>query len=263
MQLLQNKDVIIKREDLTHILKNEVGIRFGDIICVHSSLLNLGMPLLPKNIFLKTILESFYDAIGKEGTIIMPTFTYSFCKNQAYDKLQSKSAMGALSEFFRKQENVARTNDPIFSFAIKGKRKQCFLKNTTSCFGENSVYDILAKKNGKIILFGTEESGYTFSHFIEEKFQVPYRYYKTFSGEIVNENNQTLRCDIKYYVRNTSIKESKLLLYNQITLLKSTNNFKKIEFANSHIISIDAKQWLDDFSSLIQKDCYILVKEMI
>ncbi|MCV3336731.1 AAC(3) family N-acetyltransferase [Campylobacter sp. RKI_CA19_01121] len=263
MQLLQSKNKIIKRKDLIDTLRNKVGIQHGDTICIHSSLLHLGTPLLPKDMFLKTIIESFYDAVGKKGTMIMPTFTYSFCKNQVYNKLQSKSTMGALSEFFRTQENVTRTNDPIFSFAIKGERKQYFLKNTTSCFGENSVYDMLAKENGKIILFGTEESGYTFSHFIEEKIQVPYRYYKTFSGKIIDENNQSYNRDIKYYVRDTSKNKSKLLLYNQIALLQLTNNFKKITFANSHIISINAKQWLDDFSSLIQKDYYILVRELI
>ncbi|EAI9065362.1 aminoglycoside N(3)-acetyltransferase [Campylobacter lari] len=263
MQLLQSKNIIIKKKDLIDTLQNKVGIQNGDIICIHSSLLHLGKPLIPKDLFLKTIIESFYNVIGKEGTIIMPTFTYSFCKNQIYNKLHSKSTMGALSEFFRKQKNVTRTNDPIFSFAIKGKKKQYFLQNTTSCFGSNSVYDVLAKNNGKIILFGTEENGYTFSHFIEEKLQVPYRYYKTFSGKIINENNQSYNKYIKYYVRDISKKESKLLLYNQISLLQLTNNFKKITFADSCIITINAKQWLEDFSSLIQKDCYILVKELI
>lgn len=32
----------------------------------------------------------------------MPTFTYSFCKNEIYDKLNSKSTVGVLTEYFRK-----------------------------------------------------------------------------------------------------------------------------------------------------------------
>nr|WP_325100685.1 hypothetical protein [Campylobacter sp. 2018MI35] len=31
----------------------------------------------------------------------MPTFTYSFCKNQIYDKFHSKCKVGILNEFFR------------------------------------------------------------------------------------------------------------------------------------------------------------------
>lgn len=45
------------------------------------------------------------------------------------------------------------------------------LKEYTSCFGENCVYDILSKINGKIILLGSKTNGYTFTHFIEKKLE--------------------------------------------------------------------------------------------
>lgn len=41
------------------------------------------------------------DIIGKNGTLIMPVFSYSFCKNEIYDKLYSKGKVGVLNEFFR------------------------------------------------------------------------------------------------------------------------------------------------------------------
>ncbi|HEB9887588.1 TPA: AAC(3) family N-acetyltransferase, partial [Campylobacter jejuni] len=37
-----------------------------------------------------------------------------FCKNEVYDKINSKTKMGALNEYFRKQTGVKRTNDPIY-----------------------------------------------------------------------------------------------------------------------------------------------------
>lgn len=110
--------------------------------------------MLPKNEFLQTILNCFFEVIGKEGTLIMPTFTYSFYKNEVYDKINSKTKMGALNEYFRKQTGVKRTNDPIFSFAIKRAKEELFLKDTTSYFRENCVYEVLAKENGKYIIFG-------------------------------------------------------------------------------------------------------------
>ncbi len=95
----------------------------------------------------------------------MPTFTYSFCKNEVYDKLNSKCTVGILNEFFRKQEGVKRTNDPIFSFAVKGAKEDLFLyKEQKSCFDEGCIYNILKNNNGKIVLLGTQLLDHTFTH---------------------------------------------------------------------------------------------------
>ncbi|EOI4396612.1 AAC(3) family N-acetyltransferase, partial [Campylobacter jejuni] len=59
----------------------QLGIKRGDILCVHTELMKFGKALLTKNDFLKTLLECFFKVLGKEGTLLMPTFTYSFCKN--------------------------------------------------------------------------------------------------------------------------------------------------------------------------------------
>ncbi len=79
----------------------QLGIKRGDILCVHTEIFKFGIPLLSRNEFLQTILNCFFEVIGQEGTLIMPTFTYSFCKNETYDKVHSKSKVGVLNEFFR------------------------------------------------------------------------------------------------------------------------------------------------------------------
>lgn len=45
--------------------------------------------------------------------------------------------------------------------------------------------------DGKIILLGSEINSYTFTHFIEEKAQVPYRYFKKFNEKIIDELGNT------------------------------------------------------------------------
>ncbi|MBF7046656.1 AAC(3) family N-acetyltransferase, partial [Campylobacter volucris] len=198
-------------------------------------------------------------AIGKEGTLIMPTFTYSFCKNGIYDKLNSKSEVGILTEYFRKCEGVKRTNDPIFSFAIKGSKQDLFLKDTKSCFGENCVYDILTKENGKIILFGMDNSGYTIVHFLEELIQVPYRYFKNFNGILIDENGKKRNIDIDYYVRDLD-KNLNLSAEKQINLLKIDNNFNQLIFSKSYIISIDTKKYLNTMLKHFKQDYYCLIE---
>ncbi|AJC92451.1 aminoglycoside N3'-acetyltransferase [Campylobacter subantarcticus LMG 24377] len=238
----------------------KLSIEKGDILCVHSELMKFGQPLLNRSDFLQTILDCFFEVIGKEGTLIMPTFTYSFCKNETYDNLNSKSTVGVLTEYFRKWGGVKRTNDPIFSFAIKGAKEELFLKDTTSCFGENCVYDVLAKENGKLVLFGSKIAGYTFSHFIEEKAYVPYRYFKDFSGNIITENGKKIKKKIQYYVRKLD-QNSDLDVDKQVAILKNNNNFNILAFSNAHIISINMKSYLKTTLEALKDNPYCLLKE--
>ncbi|EAK6286489.1 aminoglycoside N(3)-acetyltransferase [Campylobacter lari] len=238
----------------------KLDIKKGDILCVHTELFNFGRPLLPRNEFLQTILDCFFEVIGKEGTLIIPTFTYSFCKNEVYDKLNSPTKMGALNEYFRRWGGVKRTNDPIFSFAIKGAKEELFLKDTTSCFGENCVYETLRKNNGKIMLFGTYLIGYTFTHYIEEVAKVPYRYFKNFKGILIDENNIKHNTNIDYYVRYID-KNSSISKQQQINILKENNNFNIINFAGSHIVSLESKRYFLDTMRYLKDNPYGLLKE--
>lgn len=76
---LEHNDKKYSNVDLIEAFK-KLSITKGDILCVHSELMKFGTPLLPRNEFLQTILDCFFEVISKEGTLIMPTFTYSFAK---------------------------------------------------------------------------------------------------------------------------------------------------------------------------------------
>ncbi|EAH7580657.1 aminoglycoside N(3)-acetyltransferase [Campylobacter lari] len=242
--------------DLIEAFK-KLGIKKGDILCVHTELFNFGTPLLPRNQFLQTILECFFEVIGKEGTLIMPTFTYSFCKNEVYDKLNSPTKMGALNEYFRKQTGVKRTNDPIFSFAIKGAKEELFLKDTTSCFGENCVYDILVKEDGKYMLFGST-TGHTLTHHIEEEYLVDYRYFKNFRGKLIDEQNKTHDKEIKFYVRHLD-KKSLPNVDNINYITKKTKNFKYKNFGGATICLFNAKEYRKAIKDALDRDKDIFI----
>nr|WP_085061098.1 HAD-IIIC family phosphatase [Campylobacter jejuni] len=145
-------------------------------------------------------------------------------------------------EYFQKQTGVKRTNDPIFSFAIKGAKEELFLKDTTSCFGENCVYEVLTKENGKYMTFGGQ--GHTLTHYAEEQFNVFYRYHKIFSGILIDENNISYNKTISYYVRKLDI-SSEPNLINIINIVNNTKNFKKNNFAGDHINIYNAKEYIE------------------
>ncbi len=231
----------------------QLGIKRGDILCVHTELFKFGIPLLSRNEFLQTILNCFFEVIGQEGTLIMPTFTYSFCKNEVYDKINSKTKMGALNEYFRKQTGVKRTNDPIFSFAIKGAKEELFLKDTTSCFGENCVYEVLTKENGKLLNFGDTLS-FTYFHYPEEYFGIYYRYNKIFQGLIIDENKQIHKKQINFYVRKENLYPNEIKIKD---FLISTQNYKNIIFGGDNIFISNVKQIFNSVLESFKKNQYI------
>lgn len=172
-------------DDIVANLKN-VGIKTGDKIFIHSNLGFFGTlkdtndPIEICTLFKKAI----FEVIGKEGTLIVPTFSYSFTKNEIFDQNFTPSVCGIFSEFIRKDLESIRTPDPNFSIASIGPNTEFFTKNLSNhSFDENSFWQKFLRKNGKICNFNFD-SGTTFFHYVEKKLNVPYRQDKKFSGKI-------------------------------------------------------------------------------
>jgi aminopeptidase-like protein/aminoglycoside N3'-acetyltransferase len=174
--------------EITHALAG-CGVRPGDTLIVHSdvrdSLRVEGRTVADK---LETISAGLRDAVA-DGTLILPTFTYSFCRGEAFDVEASPSTVGALTEWFRGRPGVRRTPDALFSVAVAGRvhpawEERLFALGDTDCFGPDSVFAYLRAVNAKIAFYGVDFESCTFVHHVEQLARVPYRYMKTFSGTV-------------------------------------------------------------------------------
>ncbi len=191
----------------------------------------------------------FLSYFSSKGTVIVPTFTYSLTRKKIFNPKTSKSTIGLFSETFRKLKFTKRSSHPIFSVAHFGKLSEII--NQTSdetCFGKNSIYDLLFKKNAKLLCVGCSFNELTFVHYIEEKLKVKYRYNKIFEGFYYKNNKKEfIRCnyfvrDLKYkYNTNlnlkkimTSLKKNKKYIYNPLGYMpahsvNARDLFKKAE----------------------------------
>lgn len=239
--LFKTQNHISTTNELKLTLQN-LDIKKGDILYIHSEIFNFGIPVINLHDLQKNIIDCFFEVVGNEGTMLMPTFTYSFCNNKVYDKLNSKTKIGVLNEFFRKLPGVKRTNDPLFSFAVKGAKEKLFLKETNSCFGENSVFDILTQQNAKLVLFGGRYVDHSYIHYIEEYIKVSYRFYKNFSGEIIDEEGSKTHKSIMYYCRHLDV-NSEISINSVLKMLIQNNNIRSENFANAEISIINIKKF--------------------
>jgi len=248
--------------DILHSLQ-KVGVERGHIIFVHSDVSVFGKigDIKNKDEFLGLILQSFKEAIGTDGTIIMPTFSYSFCRNEIYDPDSSSSKVGALTTYFRKQRDVVRTIHPIFSVAIWGQKKEYFNSNLSKdSFDKDSIFGKLHKHNGKIIVFGSPfATSATFLHYIEQSHGVPYRYVKTFKGiikkgDIEYEDEYTFF--VRYLDKNVILDTSRLEKY-----LLEKKLMREVRLGSGRILMIESDVLFKEGYKLLDHDIYFFLKE--
>lgn len=237
--LYTTTDGAITRNDIEIALKN-AGLQSRDVVMVHSDLGTFGKlgQITSREEFLNEILHAFLNVIGNEGTLIVPTYTYSFCKDEIFDVKFSKSSTGLFCEYVRKQKNAIRSNDPIFSHAGIGPAAKKLLRNVgNECFGKNSFFDRLYHENGKIVNFG-KYFDITFLHYIESNYKVSYRYHKKFLGTIKIENGQPHIHEVDYYVRALP-NEGLNVVYNMTTLgheLERLKLLKRVALGDSFVL---------------------------
>ncbi len=132
----------------------------------------------------ETILESFVHVLGEDGTLLLPLFNFDFCSGVPFDLRTTPSHMGALTEAGRLRLGAVRTGNPIYSFAVLGKRCDLFQGvDNFSGYGADSPFAILHKQGGKIaVLDLPDQESMTFYHYVEESLSVDYRFHKRFSA---------------------------------------------------------------------------------
>ncbi len=209
----------------------------------------------------KTIKKKF----GKNNTIILPTYTYSYRRNETYNLKNSPSdkLIGLLPEKFRKLKNCYRNTDPLFSHCAYGIDKKIIQRSSKNCFGYKSVFENLFNKNATILSIGVEFThGITEFLHIEKLFGVPYRYNKLFKGKsIINNKYQKDYC--YHYVKKENF--FKKYKSNRETLgrkLIEKKICKKIKYGYGHIYTIDCQNMLDFTTKELKKNPLIMVEKI-
>lgn len=187
----------------------KVGLERGDTVFLHISHRTLGKPqdctsALQESQFL---LGAIQEALGPNGTILVPTYTFSFTRQEVFDLQNTPSPGGPWStsvdflEYVRKQPGVIRSRDPIHSVAGLGPKAHELLTDVpNTCFGKGSVHHRLKEADGKICTIGVGLHEASFRHHVEETVGVPFRFNKLFTG-LIRENGELKKQGWLYFVR--------------------------------------------------------------
>lgn len=252
----------ISPEEITSAL-HAVGVRAGDVALVHSdAIVAAQLPPMPDDQRLDLLLGAIESAIGAEGTLVMPAFTYSFTRGEPFDVLCSPSTVGMLTERFRTRGGVCRSPDPIFSFSAKGPQARGLCsKPVPECFGKDSAFAALHQLNCQIICLGCSlSSGGTFAHYVEKSHGVDYRYDKTFHGITITPDRREKPSSVVYYVRDLG-RNSGADLRRLHASLESQGKLKNHVVGRIRIFAIQAVDFFDTAFQMLNEDPLSLIKE--
>jgi aminoglycoside 3-N-acetyltransferase len=159
-----------------------LGIRSGDGLLVHSAVQYLGRPQGGVGMYLQAI----QAVIGAEGTVVVPTFNFSFAKGEPYDPNETPSqGMGAFSEYVRQLPEAQRTPHPMQSVAVLGRYAiDLASRDTLSAFDPGSAFERMLELDFKLLLLGADSRATSMFHYCEQRANVPYRYWKDFTGQV-------------------------------------------------------------------------------
>lgn len=148
----------ITLETIKEEIKN-LGVKKGDILFLSADLLRVGYYNKSSEQTLKDWVNILIDAVGEDGTLIIPANTNTFPrfikdKNLIFRK-ETPPDCGSLSLAFFKYANVIRSRHPTNSCFGLGKYAEEILTGHDEYSGAYSIYGKIIEHGGKNLMLGT------------------------------------------------------------------------------------------------------------
>jgi aminoglycoside 3-N-acetyltransferase len=242
----------INREEVSAVFRN-CGVSQGDTVFLHSdALVTAELAGIDINQKIDTLFGGITDLLGLEGTLVLPTFTYSATKGEVYNVKQTQSDVGLLTEFFRKRPGVKRSLNPIFSVAAYGSKADVFSHSSANdCFGHDSCFGLIYKYNSWIFTLGCSFDRITFIHYLDQIASVDHRYFKIFPATVINDR-ETLSFDVSYLVRDID-RKTKAKMDNLKQQLSQNGKIHTSEMGRALLTGVTAKDFYDTALEMIKE----------
>ena len=232
-----------------------VGVQRGDGLLVHSAVQFLGRPDGGVGIYL----DALQETLGPEGTIAVPAFNFTFARGERYDpETTPLIGMGAFSEHVRSQASARRTPHPMQSLALIGRYADDLAgRDTPSAFDPGSPSERMLELGFKILLLGAGVDAISMLHYSEQRYEVPYRYWKEFTGEVHTQTGWQTRT-YRMFVRDLDL-DPQLTLKPVQEHLETKGQWVSVAFNYGSVSMCLMRDFVSAVDSLLSEDPWSLV----
>lgn len=248
----------VRPSDFAQALK-DLGIQDGDQMFLHTRMFGFGKlnwrAKLTKAQIFDSVISGFQEVVGESGAVMMTTFSQAAHETGVYNVAKTPSEGGALTEYFRQQPGVERSEHPTHSFAIWGSDKDFYLAEAKSTFGLDSIYGKLYQRDAWLVDWGTGFRSTTYLHLVEAEANLPYRKESEQEIKVVTPTQTYLRKVFKY--RKSSRYSVDYRAFEKDLMAKGL--LKRVPVGDGEIIAIRAKIVMEEGLKTLKKDPYSFV----
>jgi aminoglycoside N3'-acetyltransferase len=152
-------------------LRNNLGLRDGDQIAVHSSMKSLG----PVEGGPLALIAALIEAVGgpDRGTVLMPCFSEPL---DVVDALRTPCRLGLVPETFRTYPGVHLSNNHTHRVAVLGRDAAAIAAchNGATPLGRGSPFHELARRGGSVVHIGCNMHSCSLIHVAEHLFPLSF-----------------------------------------------------------------------------------------
>jgi len=203
----------------------EMGMKPGSLVCIHSSM----MEFYNYRGSAEELISKIIEAIGPDGTLMMPSFHISKDENHIFDPLNDKTQAGYLAETFRKYPGVIRSCNQRAAVCAIGKLADYLTSEhheSDNCWDKKSPWYKLCQNNGLIFNLGLPRTYMgTFHHCVESILKNEHPYWEQFF------NKKVVR---RFYLNNREEKRE----YSECTIIRKTREKNIFKYFDSSDMKI-------------------------
>ena len=248
-----------KLSDLADAL-HALAVPAGGVMLVHSSLLALGPSRdVPPRDLSAALLDVLRSHFGPESTIVVPTFTFAFCRGVPFDVSATPSdRMGSFTEYVRIQPESLRTSHPMQSYAAIGPLARYLTEpDTLTAFAVGSTTHLLLEANATLLLLGASVQHASLVHWSEERAEVPYRFMKSFRGRWRRSPDEAfVERDYAMFARDLDLHQAFDL---SIITDKLGDDLRRAEVGAGCLQACSAVQFVETADRLLADDPWVLL----
>lgn len=142
-------------------------------------------------------------SICSDRPLFIPSFNYDFTRTRFYRPKYDASQVGVLTEHARMHWASWRYGPPVFNFSSNMPTESSIpYAGEVDPFGPDTVFGLIHRMGGKVLMYGAPFSSFTFLHYIERLAGGPaYRYDKIFVGVVQERDNVEKPVQLNYHCR--------------------------------------------------------------
>ena len=237
------------QQQLEHDFRN-AGIKSGDSVLVHSALSRIGhLKAGPK-----TFVDALMQVVGETGTILMPTspnavYQYDYIRaHKTFDVLNTPSATGKITEYFRTLPGVIRSWHPTEPVSAWGSKAHYFVDEhfgQLTPYNDKSPFYKISEQKGKILYVGvTLDMAGTNLHTLEDAvdFKFPVYAPKIFDVTIIDPSGE--KHTVKTKVHNPEFSK-KRKCDDLIPLFEKAGVLQSVKIGQADTLAVDADKLLN------------------